>query len=81
MDIDTLRVFAISKLPWVRRQQSKQRAQARETPREFVDRESHYVWGRRYLLKVVEADTVASVTLMHRYLVLTVRPDAGRAAK
>jgi predicted metal-dependent hydrolase len=81
MDIDTVRVFAISKLAWVRRQQSKQRAQERETPREYVDRESHYVWGRRYLLKLVEADSAASVTLTHRYMILTVRPGTGRAAK
>jgi predicted metal-dependent hydrolase len=81
MDMDTVRVFAISKLAWVRRQQRKQRTQERETPREFVDRESHYVWGRRYLLKVVEAEAVSSVTLTHRYVILTVRPGTGRPAK
>jgi hypothetical protein len=81
MKLDTVRVFAISKLAWVRRQQKKQRAQARETPREFVDRESHYLWGRRYLLKVVEADTAAAITLTHRQIILTVRPGADRATK
>jgi predicted metal-dependent hydrolase len=81
MKLDTVRVFAISKLAWVRRQQRKQRAQSRETPREFVDRESHYLWGRRYLLKVIEADAAATVTLTHRHIVLTVRPGAERAAK
>jgi predicted metal-dependent hydrolase len=81
MKLDTVRVFAISKLAWVRRQQRKQRAQLRETHREYVDRESHYLWGRRYLLKVIEADAAAAVTLTHRQIVLTVRPDADWAAK
>ena len=50
MSLDTIRVFAISKVPWIRQQQKKFREQERETPREYLDRESHYVWGRRYLL-------------------------------
>ena len=54
MSLDTIRVFAISKLGWIKQQQKKLREQERETPREYLDRESHYVWGKRYLLKVVE---------------------------
>ena len=51
MNLDTIRVFAISKLGWIKQQQKKLREQERETPREYLDRESHYVWGKRYLLK------------------------------
>ena len=54
MSLDTIRVFAISKLGWIRQQQTKLREQERETPREYLDRESHYVWGKRYLLTVRE---------------------------
>jgi predicted metal-dependent hydrolase len=43
MSLDTIRVFAISKLGWIKQQQSKLRGQGRETPREYFDRESHYV--------------------------------------
>src|ERR1700728_3789156 len=56
MNLDTIRVFAISKLGWIKQQQKKINAQERETPREYLDRESHYVWGKRYLLKVIEKD-------------------------
>ena len=56
MRLDTIRVFAISKLGWIKQQQRKPRGQQRETPREYLDRESHYVWGRRYLLRVIERD-------------------------
>jgi predicted metal-dependent hydrolase len=55
MSLDTVRVFAIAKLPWIKKQQGKLREEKRETPREYIDRESHYVWGKRYLLRVVEA--------------------------
>ena len=75
MSLDTIRVFAISKLPWIRRQQQKIQEQERETPREYLDRESHYVWGRRYLLTVLEIDQPASVEACHSRIVLRVRRD------
>ena len=37
MSLDTIRVFAISKLDWIRQQQQRLRAQERETPREYID--------------------------------------------
>ncbi len=74
MDIDKIRVFAISKLGWVRKQQKKLREQERESPREYLDRESHYLWGRRYLLKVVEKDAPPNVELKHSKMVLQIRP-------
>jgi len=78
MSLDTVRVFAISKLGWIRRQQRKLVEQERETPREYLNRESHYVWGRRYLLKVVEVNQPPSVELSHSRMVLRVRPDTAR---
>lgn len=80
MELETIRLFAIAKLAWIRRQQRKILAQERETPREFLDRESHYVWGKRYLLKVVEKEAAPAVELGHSSLLLQVRPgyDAAR---
>src|SRR2546426_8868856 len=74
MRIDTIRVFAISKLDWIKQQQKKLREQERETPRDYVDRESHYVWGKRYLLTVSESDRPASIELKHSRMLLRVRP-------
>ncbi len=74
MDLDTIRVFAITRLGWIRDQQKKLREQVRETPREYLDRESHYIWGKRYLLNIVEKDATPKVELQHRQLVLQVRP-------
>lgn len=81
MSLDTVRVFAIAKLPWIRRQQRKLQEQERETRREYIDRESHYVWGKRYLLKVVEADQAPSVELNHGRMILRVRPGADTAKR
>lgn len=79
MNLDTIRVFVISKLEWIRRQQRKMDAQQREAPREYLDRESHYVWGRRYLLKRIEEKAAPSVELRHSRLVLQVRPGTDEA--
>jgi predicted metal-dependent hydrolase len=74
MSLDTIRVFAISKLDWIKQQQAKLREQEREPPREYVDRESHYVWGKRYLLTVTESDEPPAIELKHRRMILRVRP-------
>ena len=47
--------------------------QEQEPPREYVDRDSHSVWGKRYLLKVVEKDAALAVHLKHNRVVLQVR--------
>jgi predicted metal-dependent hydrolase len=81
MDLDTIRVFAISKLGWIKQKQKKVSEQEREPPREYLDRESHYVWGKRYLLKVVEQDAAPEVELKHRQMRLRVRPATGEERK
>ena len=81
MKLDTIRVYAISKLDWIKKNQAKMRAQERETPREYLERESHYVWGKRYLLKLQETDQVPSVELKHNQLLLTVRPGSDAKKK
>lgn len=73
---EVARAYAVSKLGWIRDQQAKTRGQARETPRRFVERESHYVWGRRYLLSIVEKEAKPSIRLGHRTIVLTLRPGS-----
>ncbi len=83
MNIDTIRVFALTRLSWIKKQQKKLREQERETPREYIERESHFVWGKRYLLEVVEEEAPPRIELRHRTLQLHVRPhtsDEARAA-
>jgi predicted metal-dependent hydrolase len=75
MSLETLRLFAISKLAWVRKQQLRLRQQPRETRREFLDRESHYVWGQRYLLRVEKVKARPSVELRPRNLSFVYAPN------
>lgn len=75
--IEVARAYAISKLAWIREQQAKLKAQERETPRQLVERETHHVWGRRYLLTIVEAEEKPSVLLSHRRVTLRVRPGSS----
>jgi hypothetical protein len=79
--LETLRVFAVTKLPWIRKQQKKFRSQKRETPREYLDRESHYLWGERLLLKVIQKEEAPKLELKHRRLVLTIRPDMRKESR
>lgn len=81
MSLDTIRVFAISKLDWIKQQQKKLREQERETPREYLDRESHYVWGKRHLLKVIESNSASEVVLKRNILLLRVRPGSSEEKK
>ncbi|MGH9583442.1 MAG: M48 family metallopeptidase [Bryobacteraceae bacterium] len=81
MDLDTIRVFAISKLGWIKQQKKKVTEQEREPPREYLDRESHYVWGRRYLLKKIEKDAAPKVELKHSQMLLQTRPGSEAEKK
>lgn len=79
MSLDTIRLFVVSKLPWIRSQQRKLQSQERESPREFLNKESHYLWGKRYLLEINYADAAPAVSLSPRKLYLQVRPFADQA--
>lgn len=79
--LDVARAYAISKLGWIRAQQSTLKTQAREKPRRFVGRESHYLWGRRYLLSVDHRDAKPTVMLDHKRIRLTVRPGSAESQR
>jgi len=79
--LEVARAYAITKLGWIRNQQAILQQQAREEPRQFVTRESLYLWGQRYLLEVEEKDTKPGVTWDHTGIRLTVRPGSDRAKR
>lgn len=79
---EAVRLFAISKLGWIKRHQRNFERQQRETPREYKDRESHYFQGRRYLLRIKETQGAGYVDLRGKtYLDLYVKADASLAYK
>ncbi len=75
---DAIRLFAISKLGWIRRHQRKFEGQERISPREYKNRESHYYQGKRYLLNIIEDDEPPKVVLKNKtYIDLYVRPQTS----
>ena len=77
-----VRLAVIGKLGWIRRQQSRFSAQPRISPRELITGESHYVWGRRYRLRVVPDNGRAKVVVRQQSrLELHIRPAATTVQK
>ena len=80
-NIETVRAYAISKLDWIRKRRAEMQKQERETARDFRDRESHYLWGQRYLLRVVERPGAPEVRVTPKRLTLGVHPGTGEERK
>lgn len=78
MNQETLRSFLISKLDWIKQKQRKFQNQQRETPRDCNNRESHYVWGRQYLLKVIEHNASPKIVLSHSEMRLYIRAESSQ---
>jgi len=73
---ETIRLFAISKLSWIKRHQRKFEGQERVSPREYKQRESHYFQGRRYLLNIVETAQSPNVVIKNKkYIEMLIKPD------
>jgi predicted metal-dependent hydrolase len=77
MSLESVRLFAISKVGWIRKHQDRIHYQPRETPREYLERESHFVWGRRYLLTLKEGGSRAQLVLANRTLELKLPEGAS----
>jgi predicted metal-dependent hydrolase len=75
---ETIRLFVISKLTWIKNQQRKFNNQERQSPREYIERESHYFQGKRYLLRITEENKPPKVVLKSKiYLDLQIRPNTS----
>ncbi len=81
MSIDSIRLFAIAKLSWIRKQQQRIQTQPRQSPKDYIDRESHYLWGKRYLLSVIETHYLQGLDIQPNRLILQVRPGSNQAQK
>ena len=50
-----IKSYLISKLSWIDKNVKKFLNQKREVPYKFIDGESHYVLGKKYLLKIIKS--------------------------
>lgn len=75
---DAIRLFAVSKLSWIKRNQRKFEGQQRISPREYKQRESHYFEGKRYLLQIVETEKSSRVVLKNKkFIQLYIKPETS----
>lgn len=82
VDDDAARLAVVDRLGWIRRQQAAFARQPRQSAREMVAGESHYVWGRRRRLTVLPHAGASRVVVRGASaLDLYVRPDADPAQR
>ncbi len=77
LDDNAVRLALVQRLPWIKRQRDRLQAADRQSLREMVTGESHYVWGNRYRLKVIERPGRAHVELDRDRLLLYVVPETA----
>ena len=65
-DDESVRLFVISKLAWIKKQRTTFEEQPRQSEREFLTGESHYYWGQRYLLNVIYQNGHPKVILRNK---------------
>lgn len=53
-DDESIRLFVISKLSWIKKQKKKFESQERESKKEYISGESHFFKGDRYLLNLID---------------------------
>ena len=76
---EAVRLFAISKIAWIRKHQRNFVTQDRQPPRQYKERESHYFLGKRFLLRIIEHDSPPKVELKTKtYIDLYVRPNSTK---
>ncbi|GAF71083.1 unnamed protein product [marine sediment metagenome] len=76
---ETIRLFVISKMPWIKKQRLKFIRQERQSRREFVSGESHYFLGNRYRLNVITTNHIPKAEIRRkRFIDLYVKPDTNR---
>lgn len=76
--LDVARAYAITRIGWIRQQRDRFSKQVREAPRQFRGRETHFLWGRRHLLRLTERDEKPQIMIDHRTIHLQVRPRTSR---
>ena len=77
IDDEAVRLFAISKISWIRKHQRNFLSQDRQPPRQFKERESHYFQGKRYLLRIIEQEAPPKVVFKTKtYIDLYIRPNS-----
>jgi predicted metal-dependent hydrolase len=78
-DENAIKLFAISKLGWIKRHQRTFLSQERASEREYKQRESHYFQGKRYLLNIIDDEKTCKIVLTTgKYINFYLKPDTTK---
>ncbi|MDO4229656.1 MAG: SprT family zinc-dependent metalloprotease [Capnocytophaga sp.] len=79
MDLERLRIFVSTKLSWIRKEKKKFLEQEREHEYLYLTQESHYFFGKKYLLKITPTDKKCAVILHHSKIEILVTDPTDKA--
>ena len=71
---EAIRLAIVQRLPWIKKQRDRLQNAERQSEREMVTGESHYVWGARLRLEIVERPGRAKIEIGGSKLRLCVPP-------
>lgn len=80
-DDETIKLFAVSKWAWIKDNIETVKNQTRIPPKDYISGESHYLFGKRYMLKVVEGKKSSIDKEGVNKLIMTVRKNATKDSK
>jgi len=70
MNIQAIKIFAISKIAWIKKHQEKMQKQPQESKKEYCNEESHYFFGTKYLLKIEQSSKKSQIEIRGNFLIL-----------
>jgi predicted metal-dependent hydrolase len=73
VDDEAVRLFAISKLSWIKKNRVKYINQERQSERKYISGESHYFKGQRYMLNLIYHTGYPKVVIRKKYIDLYVK--------
>jgi predicted metal-dependent hydrolase len=81
IDDEYVRLFAISKLPWIKKNQSKFKTQKPPETIEYLSGEHHYFQGKSYILNVIYQNSPQVEIRNNQYIDLSVKPGSDKAQR
>nr|WP_275663979.1 SprT family zinc-dependent metalloprotease [Ignatzschineria cameli] len=73
-----IRMAVIHRIPWIKKQKRSFITQSRQSEREMISGESHYLWGKRYRLEIVYKQGKHQLFVKHDHLLLSISPNTSR---
>lgn len=70
MNDDAIRTFLATRISWIKKMQANFKGQERQTPREYVSGETHYLFGNKYKLEVAKIERLSSVSIKGKSKIL-----------